>query len=24
VENCRRALSGETPLHLARDEERMR
>jgi phosphoglycerate dehydrogenase-like enzyme len=24
VENCRRALNGETPLHLARDEERMR
>jgi phosphoglycerate dehydrogenase-like enzyme len=24
VANCRRALSGETPLHLARDEERMR
>jgi len=24
VENCRRALLGETPLHLARDEERMR
>jgi phosphoglycerate dehydrogenase-like enzyme len=23
VANCRRALSGETPLHLARDEERM-
>jgi phosphoglycerate dehydrogenase-like enzyme len=24
VANCRRALLGETPLHLARDEERMR
>ena len=24
VANCRRALSGETPYHLARDEERMR
>jgi len=24
VANCRRALGGETPLHLARDEERMR
>jgi len=22
--NCRRALLGETPLHLAREEERMR
>ncbi len=24
VANCKRALTGETPLHLARDEERMR
>jgi len=24
VANCKRALLGETPLHLARDEERMR
>jgi len=24
VANCKRALAGETPLHLARDEERMR